>query len=98
MESRGTVAFRRLTTPTMRLTLSESFDYEHARVTAESFMLQIVKRLEQRSRIVFITAALLIAAAIGLVDYLTGFETSFSVFYLLAIGLAAWFAGRGFAI
>jgi signal transduction histidine kinase len=98
MESRGTVDFRQLTTPTMRLTLSESFDYEHARVTTESFMLQIVKRLEQRSRIVFITAALLIAAAIGLVDYLTGFETSFSVFYLLAIGLAAWFVGRGFAI
>ncbi|MGD0615296.1 MAG: ATP-binding protein, partial [Verrucomicrobiota bacterium] len=42
--------------------------------------------------------ALAIVALIGVVDYLTGFETSFSVFYLLAIGLAAWFVGRGFAI
>jgi signal transduction histidine kinase len=61
-------------------------------------MLPFVKQLEQRSRTVFITTALLIVAVIGTVDYLTGFETSFSVFYLLAIGLAAWFLGRGFAI
>ncbi|MGO9584640.1 MAG: ATP-binding protein [Limisphaerales bacterium] len=61
-------------------------------------MLGFVKQLEQRSRIVLITTALLIAAVIGLVDYLTGFETSFSVFYLLPIGLAAWFVGRGFAV
>ena len=61
-------------------------------------MLRFLTQLEQRSRIVFITMALLIVAIIGAVDYLTGFETSFSVFYLLAIGLAAWFVGRGFAI
>ncbi len=61
-------------------------------------MLRFVKQLEQRSRTVFITTALLIVAVIGTVDYLTGFETSFSVFYLLAIGLAAWFVGRGSAI
>lgn len=61
-------------------------------------MLGFVKQLEQCSRTVFITTALLIVAVIGAVDYLTGFETSFSIFYLLAIGLAAWFVGRGFAI
>jgi hypothetical protein len=32
------------------------------------------------------------------VDYRTGFETSFSAFYLLAIGLATWCVGRGFTI
>jgi len=68
------------------------------RATAESSMMRFVKQLEQRSRAVFITAALLIVAAIGFVDYLTGFETSFSIFYLMAIGLAAWFLGRGHAI
>src|ERR1039457_1762257 len=68
------------------------------RETANSSMLQFVKQLEHRSRAVSITAAVLIVAVIGAVDYLTGFETSFSAFYLLAIGLAAWFVGRGFAI
>jgi len=61
-------------------------------------MLQIVKQLENRSRAALITLALLLVVLIGAVDYLTGFETSFSIFYLLAIGLAAWFLGRGFAI
>jgi signal transduction histidine kinase len=61
-------------------------------------MLQFVQQLEHRSRAVFITAAMLLVAVIGLVDYRTGFETSFSIFYLLAIGLAVWFVGRGFAV
>ena len=34
---------------------------------------------------------------VGLVDYATGSEITFSVFYLLAVGLAAWFVGKGFA-
>lgn len=33
-------------------------------------------------------------AGIGLVDHLTGYELAFSVFYLLPVGLAAWYAGR----
>ena len=33
---------------------------------------------------------------IGIVDYLTGFELLFSVFYLLEVGLATWFVGKGF--
>jgi signal transduction histidine kinase len=37
-------------------------------------------------------------AAIGLVDYLTGSEIMFSVFYLLVIGGATWRLGRGFGL
>lgn len=37
-------------------------------------------------------------AAVGAVDYLTGFNLSFAVFYLLDIGFAAWLIGRGFAL
>ena len=59
-------------------------------------MLQFVKQLENRSRLVLIALAFLVIAVIGAVDYLTGFETSFSIFYLLGIGLTAWFVGRGF--
>ena len=60
-------------------------------------MLHFVKQLERRSRGTFITLALILVVFVGTVDYLTGFETSLSIFYLLAIGLAAWFLGYGFA-
>jgi diguanylate cyclase (GGDEF)-like protein len=36
----------------------------------------------------------LLALGIGWVDYLTGPELSFSIFYLLPVGMAAWFGGR----
>jgi signal transduction histidine kinase len=52
----------------------------------------------QTTRKPFITIAALIIAVVGFVDFITGFETSFSIFYLLGIGLAAWFVGRGFAV
>ena len=41
-------------------------------------------------------ASLLILALVGLVDFLTGFEMSFSVFYLFGVGLVAWFCGRNY--
>ena len=59
-------------------------------------MLSFVKQLEQRSRSIFVLAALLMVAVIGIVDYLTGHEISFSVFYLLGVALAVWFVGKGF--
>lgn len=61
-------------------------------------MLRFVKQLENRSRVVLIAITSLIIAVVGFVDFITGFETSFSIFYLLAIGLAAWFVGSGFAV
>jgi signal transduction histidine kinase len=59
-------------------------------------MLRLVKLLEQRSRFVMIALAFLIIALIGVVDYWTGHEISFSVFYLLGVALAVWFVGPGF--
>ena len=55
-------------------------------------------RLEQRSQPFLVLAGLAVLAVIGIVDYLTGFEMQFAVFYLLAVGLAAWFVGRGFGL
>ena len=49
-----------------------------------------------RASLVAISLAFL--AAVGAVDYLTGFNLSFSVFYLLDIGFAAWLIGTGFAL
>jgi signal transduction histidine kinase len=60
-------------------------------------MAQASEQFKPRSKTPFVAAALTALAAIGLVDYLTGFQLYFSVFYLLAVGLAAWYVGAGFA-
>src|SRR5438093_8134929 len=60
-------------------------------------MFGLRKSFEGQSRLFFIAAAVLTVVAVGIVDYATRWEFSFSVFYLLAVGLAAWFVGRGFA-
>jgi signal transduction histidine kinase len=41
-------------------------------------------------------ATLLIVVVVGMIDYLSGYEISFSVFYLAAIALATWSIGKGF--
>ena len=42
--------------------------------------------------------SLLVLALIGIVDYITGYEISTSVFYLIPIALASWYASRRYAI
>src|SRR5208283_968008 len=61
-------------------------------------MFRWIEKFERQSRMLLAVVALGIVAVVGFVDFITGFETSFSIFYLLAIGLAAWFVGRGFAV
>ena len=39
-----------------------------------------------------------IVTAVGLVDYLSGYETFFFVFYLFAVFLATWFVGAYFGV
>jgi len=55
-----------------------------------------LKTLERQTLPLLIAICLALLAAIGVIDYLTGFEMFFSVFYLLGVGLAAWFVGRTF--
>lgn len=59
-------------------------------------MLRLLQNLERRPRPVLVLAGLGFLALVGAVDYLTGYEIFFSVFYLLGVGLAAWYVGRGF--
>ncbi len=61
-------------------------------------MVQLLARLERCSRRSLIIGAVALLVLIGTVDYLTGFEVLFSVFYLLEVGLAAWFVGVGFGL
>jgi signal transduction histidine kinase len=57
-----------------------------------------ITRAFSRSRLLPVFTALAIVGVVGVADYVTGYEITFSIFYLLAIVLAAWFVGRGFAI
>ncbi|MGO8676361.1 MAG: sensor histidine kinase [Limisphaerales bacterium] len=61
-------------------------------------MILLFRTLERCSRTTLVLAGLAMLAVIGAIDYLTGYEVLFSVFYLLDVGLAAWFVGRGFGL
>src|SRR6266404_4139206 len=61
-------------------------------------MLPLLEKLERRSRATLALIGLALLVLIGFIDYLTGFELLFSVFYLLEVGLAAWFVGKGFGL
>ncbi len=58
--------------------------------------MNLIEKLERRSPSFFISACLGFLALVGFIDFLTGFEVFFSVFYLLAVGVGTWFVGRGF--
>jgi diguanylate cyclase (GGDEF)-like protein len=45
-----------------------------------------------------VAIALLTLVVVGILDYLTGFEISFSVFYLVPVSLVAWYAGKNWGI
>jgi signal transduction histidine kinase len=59
-------------------------------------MTKFFQYLERCPRLLLSLVGLAFLALIGIVDYLTGFEISFSVFYLLGIAFGTWFVGRGF--
>jgi signal transduction histidine kinase len=61
-------------------------------------MVRLLEKLEHSSRASLIAAGLIVLALIGVIDYQTGFELLFSVFYLLEVGLAAWFVGKWFGL
>jgi diguanylate cyclase (GGDEF)-like protein len=49
--------------------------------------------LAAQSRARLASGALILAAFIGAADHLTGFELSFSIFYLIPVAVCAWYAG-----
>ena len=61
-------------------------------------MLKLLQYLEHRSRPFLMLAGLGFLVLVGIIDYLTGFELFFAVFYLLGIGLATWFIGRWYGL
>src|SRR5262249_52792242 len=52
------------------------------------------EEFSSRGKGVATTAAVVLAFALGFVDYVTGREWAISAFYLLPVSLAAWVVGR----
>lgn len=50
-------------------------------------------RLEKQNTLFLLLMGILLIGLIGCVDYFTGYELAFSIFYVLPISLVTWFAG-----
>src|ERR1700690_1041737 len=57
-------------------------------------MVNWFKRLDLWSKPSVTALCVAIVGAVAAVDYLTGYETFFFIFYLIAVFLATWFVGR----
>lgn len=60
----------------------------------DSFLWGIVKFLEEQSKETILLISLELMIVLGILDYATGYEFSFALFYLIPVSLAAWFVGR----
>lgn len=56
--------------------------------------MRILSFLDRRSRLTIWVMGSALVVLIGAVDYLTGYEISFSVFYLLPVALMTWYDGK----
>ncbi len=54
--------------------------------------------LSRQSRATLLAICFITVVVTGFLDYVTGYELSFSIFYLIPIGMAAWYLNRGDAI
>ncbi len=58
----------------------------------------LLRFLQKRSQPWLIVTSFVLLVIVGIADYLTGFERSLLVFYLLPVSLAAWFVSWRFAV
>jgi diguanylate cyclase (GGDEF)-like protein len=61
-------------------------------------MLNLPMNLEKRSKPFWSFVGFALIPPIGILDYLTGYEIAFSLFYLIPISLLTWVAGRRLGI
>jgi diguanylate cyclase (GGDEF)-like protein len=60
--------------------------------------MNLLEKLENRSKLFLIAAGSALVGGIGLLDYLTGAELAFSLFYLIPISMVAWLTGQWFGV
>ena len=53
-----------------------------------------MKLSPQQRKVVILGGALLLLVLLGWIDYLTGYELGFFIFYSAPVGIAAWYVGR----
>ena len=58
-------------------------------------MTNIVTFLRNQNRRTITTTGLVLAVILGVIDFVSGYEISFSIFYLAPIVFVTWFAGKG---
>ena len=58
----------------------------------------VIASLENWSKPTWAMIGFFLIAVVGFLDFLTGYEISFSLFYLIPISLVVWFAGRRLGI
>lgn len=56
--------------------------------------MKILASLEQQSKPFLVFTGLILIGIIGFIDYLTGYEIAFSVFYVVPISLVTWFTNQ----
>ena len=56
--------------------------------------MNLISFFEKRSKLFWAIVGLLLVVLLGLINYVTGYELSFSLFYLAPISLIAWFGGK----
>src|SRR3712207_4364817 len=63
-------------------------------------MIQVFEKFIVHSQRTLFLLGVLVVAIIGAVDYLTGYQLAFSIFYILPIYVITWYTNRrlGFAI
>jgi len=50
--------------------------------------------LERQNKRLLLAMSIIFVVLLGILDYFTGFEVSFALFYLLPVSLVAWFVGK----
>jgi diguanylate cyclase (GGDEF)-like protein len=58
-------------------------------------MARLIAAFEQASKVLWVTVGLSLLCVVAGLDYLTGYELSFSLFYLIPIAIFSWFIGNG---
>jgi len=73
--------------------LALGWDYSFS-LSKDYQVMNITEYLSKKPKSFLIAIGVFLVISIGVIDYLTGYEISFSIFYMLPITLIAWFVGR----
>ncbi len=67
-------------------------------MTIPAIMKSLVAFFDDRSPLFWTIIGIVLVGLLGIIDYLTGYEISFSLFYLAPIAAVAWYASRKLGI